>query len=445
MEKYYTIQIDDRVFRVSKQTLLKYPNSKFAEIIKNNTNDHKILLDRMSNTFFVDSDPESFKVVLEMMRGYTNNLNHITDQYLLRKINKDLQYFNITFDNLETQIFQNFVPSYDQKDVILIDNKNETNLCGGYNKIIDPQISETIISDDLNQENIEVFTSEKVDNFESIFTKISENNLYEGNADKNMNEQVMYSDFINLIGQFDKNSYSISEYMSGTTTDINNEYPRDDTCQNMIDLGISQTQTNQDNIQGTVQNLIQDNSQDITHISETTNKITNIDNLLSNSPQNNGEQIYINLSNGGNKDTYDPDTLNDTNGSTNQNQVEYEFISDSDEHSFNNDSYSDNFSDGKDEDYDNYINIVSGGEKENQINDDECSYHGYYDPFNPNIELGDNHCVYEIPHISHIYGSNLTGSNLIKILSDNNENIILNTKEITDKKKQNISSTLIDI
>ena len=467
MEKYYKIQIDDQIFRVSKQTLLKYTNSKFAEIIKNNTNDHKIILDRLSSTFFIDSDPESFKVVLEVMRGYTNNLNHITDQYLLRKINKDLQYFNITLDNLETQIFQNFVPFHDQKNVTLIDNENKIDHYEEYKKIINinPQISETIIHNDLNQENTEFFTPQKVANFESIFTKISESNQTGGDIDQEMNGKVMYSDFINLVGQFDKNnSYSISEYMSGNTTDMNNEYMYDDTYRNMINLGISQTQTIQDTIQDTTQNNVQnsiqnsiqnteqqkDNLQDINHMFKTINKIINIDDLLSDisQNQNNVESMNINLSNSENKNIYNIDTFNDTNGSINHNQVEYNFVNDSDEDSSDNDSYSDDFSDG-DVDYDNYINILSGGEKENRANDDECSYHSNYDPFNPNIELSDNHCIYEIPHIPHTphtpHTPHISGSNLIKILSDSNENVISNAEEIANRKKQNIPPTLIDI
>jgi|AntRauTorckE6833_2_1112554.scaffolds.fasta_scaffold26477_2 hypothetical protein len=87
-DKLVKINVDNSNFFISRKTLKSYPN--FYEQLNDQTNDRVLF---SNNTYFIDADEDSFKLLISYIRGY--NLSNDLDTNLLNKVSMDAKYFGL--------------------------------------------------------------------------------------------------------------------------------------------------------------------------------------------------------------------------------------------------------------------------------------------------------------------------------------------------------------
>jgi hypothetical protein len=79
----YRFYVDQRMFALTKATLLQYPLSLLTRLIQNDCNDPRVIID--GTNVYVDADPESFARIVDVYRGYTGQFQ--------AKVDDDMKYF----------------------------------------------------------------------------------------------------------------------------------------------------------------------------------------------------------------------------------------------------------------------------------------------------------------------------------------------------------------
>lgn len=209
--KIYTFKVDDRSFLLSEQSLLRCPNSKFTRRIKGHAKeeDGRIIYDVIKEICYLDIDCESFKVILDILRGYVTNLKHILDPYLKSKVETDMEYFNIYLDKDDDE----------EKKIIHVDS--EITEITSDNKAQNNNIHQTYKTSDY-------FIPESSENYDVLNKYLGKDRLGPGYG-------TTYNDLIQTAGGDHRavnNSDPVSEYLS--TTDMNNSVINDKTFQNLI-------------------------------------------------------------------------------------------------------------------------------------------------------------------------------------------------------------------
>lgn len=135
-----TFLVDDHKFVLSKETFNDHPHSLLTHVIKYDTIDKHIVLDKdHDNIFHVSRNPKSFKYIVDHLRGYDIDINSIKNINLRNMVLHDLKYFNLDYNviNLdvpseqddESNSIENILkPSnedYDEKDTPLLNRFHE--------------------------------------------------------------------------------------------------------------------------------------------------------------------------------------------------------------------------------------------------------------------------------------------------------------------------------
>src|SRR6185437_3118969 len=92
-----TFLVDDCKFTLSRRTFQLYPDSLLTKIVNHKVIDKTVTCDIVKkNIFYVDRDPESFKYIVDTIRGYDiGNPNNIENKNLCKKVIHDLEYFGL--------------------------------------------------------------------------------------------------------------------------------------------------------------------------------------------------------------------------------------------------------------------------------------------------------------------------------------------------------------
>lgn len=91
---FYKIIVDDKVFRVTKASLLEQKESALTRVILGQEY-HPRIVYQPPNKFVVDADPDSFMFILAILRGYHVNENTLPP--IVKKFfQHDLKSFGIT-------------------------------------------------------------------------------------------------------------------------------------------------------------------------------------------------------------------------------------------------------------------------------------------------------------------------------------------------------------
>lgn len=157
---FYTIYIDDKKFCLSKATLTKNGNSLLANIIKDEESTEYISL--IENNIFIDRDPHSFSFILDMMRGYKIDLNEINDPILKKKIESDIEFYNINEIKINPEDILK-VQGEKYEDLPLLDKLKES-------------IVDTHKSADLHKSKGSIVKQQKDEDNESMFINLLTSN-----------------------------------------------------------------------------------------------------------------------------------------------------------------------------------------------------------------------------------------------------------------------------
>lgn len=102
MNQLYNVHVDDKVFRLTHNTINTYPNALLARIVNGDLDENDIVI-MVGNNIYIDRDPKSFAYVIDKLRNYDFALDSITDEMFRRKVIDDLDYFDLycVFDKKE--------------------------------------------------------------------------------------------------------------------------------------------------------------------------------------------------------------------------------------------------------------------------------------------------------------------------------------------------------
>lgn len=94
MNQLYNVHVDDKVFRLTHNTINTYPTALLARIVNGelDENDNVVMV---GNNIYIDRDPKSFAYVIDKLRNYDFDLDSITDEMFKRKVIDDLDYFDL--------------------------------------------------------------------------------------------------------------------------------------------------------------------------------------------------------------------------------------------------------------------------------------------------------------------------------------------------------------
>lgn len=141
-----TFLVDDRKFVLNKDTFNNHPDSLLTKIIKNETKDPSIIQDKLNRSiYYVDKDPESFRYIIDHLRGYTIQLDNIKDINLRNKVQYDMKYYNLPLNIIHLNIkLSPDLTVVDDIDTILNStdkkyNKKDTPLLNQLEKILTDQ------------------------------------------------------------------------------------------------------------------------------------------------------------------------------------------------------------------------------------------------------------------------------------------------------------------
>jgi hypothetical protein len=96
---YYTFEVDDKLYRIEKDCMTLFENSKLYEMVLNNmdkTNPHKYIV--------LLCDPRVFNIICNYIRGYPvmKDLSFLSNEYLVRSVYSDATKFGL--DQLADEI-----------------------------------------------------------------------------------------------------------------------------------------------------------------------------------------------------------------------------------------------------------------------------------------------------------------------------------------------------
>ena len=91
--KLFYVHIDEKLFALSKSTLLNCEGTYLHKILTKEVTDKYVFFNQ--NHVYVDRDPESFSFIVNILRGYDVKVDEIADSKLRNKVMKDLEYFGI--------------------------------------------------------------------------------------------------------------------------------------------------------------------------------------------------------------------------------------------------------------------------------------------------------------------------------------------------------------
>lgn len=141
-----TFLVDDHKFVLNKDTFNNHPDSLLTKIIKNETKDPSIIQDKLNRSiYYVDKDPESFRYIIDHLRGYTIQLDNIKDINLRNKVHHDMKYYNLPLNIIHLNIkLSPDLTVVDDIDTILNStdkkyNKKDTPLLNQFEKILTDQ------------------------------------------------------------------------------------------------------------------------------------------------------------------------------------------------------------------------------------------------------------------------------------------------------------------
>ena len=217
MESVYNIFVDDQKFIVTKATLLNFPNSLLAQLIKNNYSDECAVVN--GNNIYIDRDPKSFAFVIDTYRKYPIDVEDIQDDLLKKKVIQDLKHFKLYKEIVSFNYNQNIFNADDE-----CENEDEDIL----NNIL--KTSETKTNDESNVVTnfLSKLISQKNNDTETTSTK----SLQRGGENKiGVNTDVLNTD----------NESEINSFIKSISSKINSENSMDiirqlSTDQNMINL-----------------------------------------------------------------------------------------------------------------------------------------------------------------------------------------------------------------
>lgn len=97
----YTFHIDNTKFVLNKDIFNNYPDCLLTKILKNEIKDISVIPDKIDKSvYYIDRDPESFKYIIDHLRGYTVQPDNIKDINLRNKVQYDMKYFGLHFNTI---------------------------------------------------------------------------------------------------------------------------------------------------------------------------------------------------------------------------------------------------------------------------------------------------------------------------------------------------------
>ena len=116
-----TFLVDDKKFVLTKNTFDNHPDSLLTKIVKSKTPDKYVVSDKYNN-FYVDRDPEAFKYIVDVLRGYDIGSIEEDDERLYNKVQHDLKYFNLKpIIYLGDDLGDMLKEEYDENDTPMLD------------------------------------------------------------------------------------------------------------------------------------------------------------------------------------------------------------------------------------------------------------------------------------------------------------------------------------
>lgn len=94
MNNIYNVHVDDKVFRLTHNTINTYPNALLARMVNGELDENDIVI-MVGANIYIDRDPKSFAYVVDKLRNYDFDLDSIQDDMFRRKVIDDLDYFDL--------------------------------------------------------------------------------------------------------------------------------------------------------------------------------------------------------------------------------------------------------------------------------------------------------------------------------------------------------------
>ena len=100
MSQLLLINIDDKKYTLTRESVNKFPDSRFCKIISKTIKDPNVVF--INDMIYINRDPYAFAYIVDIIRGYNRNLSMVTDTNLKHKIQVDLDYFGL---NIKPNLF----------------------------------------------------------------------------------------------------------------------------------------------------------------------------------------------------------------------------------------------------------------------------------------------------------------------------------------------------
>lgn len=228
------ILIDDCKFITTIECINSHKNFLLSKIINHEVKDQNVVM--TGNKLYINRDPESFKIIMDFIRGYYIDINSY-DVKLISKFQNDLEYFNLVDYFSETNKKNNLI----KINSFWKDNKessiNKESLNNKINQEIDTMDMESVPNNNSTQQGgmtFEEFMEPYEDNFSETNTLDIENiQIIDINPINNNiinDDDKINSNIINEIKLSDENSINMINKISNDENikkmiiNLNNHY-----------------------------------------------------------------------------------------------------------------------------------------------------------------------------------------------------------------------------